>query len=119
MYMRQTLLPSLRLRGGPGRVSQFSKLYFISRLSMTLSASPLMAIAPLNKLFLSFLGYMSDGDVLRNVGYRSGNASDLDGYMSEGGASLYAHRLNQRFKEGMRQVHESMNKVQHFIQDDR
>ncbi|MPC38127.1 hypothetical protein E2C01_031633 [Portunus trituberculatus] len=63
-------------------------------------------------------GYMSDGDVLRNVGYRSGNSSDLDGYMSEGGASLYAHRLNQRFKEGMRQVHESMNKVQHFIQDD-
>ncbi|XP_050732907.1 neuron navigator 2-like isoform X6 [Eriocheir sinensis] len=64
-------------------------------------------------------GYMSDGDVLRNVGYRSGNSSDLDGYMSEGGASLYAQRLNQRFKEGMRQVHESMNKVQHFIQDDR
>ncbi|KAK8734477.1 hypothetical protein OTU49_005829, partial [Cherax quadricarinatus] len=64
-------------------------------------------------------GYMSDGDVLRNVGYKSGNSSDLDGYLSEGGASLYAHRLNQRFKEGMRQVHESMNKVQHFIQDDR
>ncbi|KAK8734476.1 hypothetical protein OTU49_005829, partial [Cherax quadricarinatus] len=63
-------------------------------------------------------GYMSDGDVLRNVGYKSGNSSDLDGYLSEGGASLYAHRLNQRFKEGMRQVHESMNKVQHFIQDD-
>ncbi|XP_071526574.1 uncharacterized protein [Panulirus ornatus] len=64
-------------------------------------------------------GYMSDGDVLRNVGYKSSNSSDLDGYLSEGGASLYAHRLNQRFKEGMRQVHESMNKVQHFIQDDR
>ncbi|XP_064118223.1 neuron navigator 3-like isoform X3 [Macrobrachium nipponense] len=63
-------------------------------------------------------GYMSDGDVLRNVGYKSGNSSDLDGYLSEGGASLYAHRLNQRFKEGMRQVHESMNKVQHFIHDD-
>ncbi|XP_069191860.1 protein sickie isoform X6 [Procambarus clarkii] len=63
-------------------------------------------------------GYMSDGDVLRNVGYKCGNSSDLDGYLSEGGASLYAHRLNQRFKEGMRQVHESMNKVQHFIQDD-
>ncbi|ROT68381.1 putative neuron navigator 3-like isoform X7, partial [Penaeus vannamei] len=62
--------------------------------------------------------YMSDGDVLRNVGYKSGNSSDLDGYLSEGGASLYAHRLNQRFKEGMRQVHESMNKVQHFIHDD-
>ncbi|CAL4071109.1 unnamed protein product, partial [Meganyctiphanes norvegica] len=63
-------------------------------------------------------GYMSDGDVLRSVGYKSGNSSDLDGYLSEGGASLYAHRLNQRFKEGMRQVHESMNRVQHFIQDD-
>ncbi|CAL4104536.1 unnamed protein product, partial [Meganyctiphanes norvegica] len=62
-------------------------------------------------------GYMSDGDVLRSVGYKSGNSSDLDGYLSESGASLYSHRLNQRFKEGMRQVHESMNRVQHF-QDD-
>lgn len=74
--------------------------------------SPLKYVAPVS-------GYMSDGDVLRNVGYKSGNSSDLDGYLSEGGASLYAHRLNQRFKEGMRQVHESMNKVQHFIHDDR
>ena len=62
---------------------------------------------------------MSDGDGLRPVGYKSCSGSDLDGYMSEGGASLYAHRLNQRFKEGIRQVHESMNKVHHFIQDDR
>ncbi|XP_076054657.1 uncharacterized protein LOC143033284 isoform X3 [Oratosquilla oratoria] len=62
-------------------------------------------------------GYMSDGDVLRSVGYKSGTSSDLDGYLSEGGASLYAHRINQRLKEGMRQVHESMNKVQHFNDD--
>ncbi|CAL4080352.1 unnamed protein product, partial [Meganyctiphanes norvegica] len=63
-------------------------------------------------------GYMSDGDILRPGGYKSGNSSDMDGYLSEGGTSLYSQRLNQRFKEGMRQVHESMNRVQHFIQDD-
>ena len=63
---------------------------------------------------------MSDGDVLRqDAGCRTYPGSDFDGYISEGGASMYAHRLSQRFKEGMRQVHESMNKVQQFIQDDR
>lgn len=45
--------------------------------------------------------------------------SDLDGYLSEGGASLYAHKINQRFKEGIRQVQESMSKVQQYMHDDR
>lgn len=44
-------------------------------------------------------GYLSDGEVLRggmNVGSRT--LSDLcDGYMSEGGASLYARRLNPSY----------------------
>ena len=67
---------------------------------------------------------MSDGDVLRPMQYKSGGGvavhpSELDGYLSEGGASLYAHKINQRFKEGIRQVHESMSKVQHYMHDDR
>lgn len=44
-------------------------------------------------------GYLSDGEILRggiNVGNHA--MSDLcDGYMSEGGASLYAKRLNPSY----------------------
>lgn len=44
-------------------------------------------------------GYLSDGEVLRggmNVGSRA--LSDLcDGYMSEGGASLYSRRINPSY----------------------
>lgn len=44
-------------------------------------------------------GYLSDGEVLRggmSVGSRT--LSDLcDGYMSEGGASLYARRINPSY----------------------
>lgn len=44
-------------------------------------------------------GYLSDGEVLRsgiNVGNRA--LSDLcDGYMSEGGASLYSKRINPSY----------------------
>ena len=51
-------------------------------------------------------GYMSDGDILK------GNKMDdmSSGYMSEGGASLYARRLQQRFREGMQAVKECMQK---------
>ncbi|XP_047740885.1 neuron navigator 2 [Hyalella azteca] len=68
-------------------------------------------------------GYMSDGDVLRPLHVTGGAGEapapcDLDGYMSEGGASLYAHKINQRFKEGIRQVQESMSKVQQYMHDD-
>ncbi|KAB7496192.1 Neuron navigator 2 [Armadillidium nasatum] len=45
-------------------------------------------------------GYLSDGDVLRsNIGCTTYPPPNMDGYLSEGGASLYAHRLNQRLKE--------------------
>ncbi|KAF2369173.1 hypothetical protein FHG87_000047 [Trinorchestia longiramus] len=67
-------------------------------------------------------GYLSDGDVLRPVHGKGGDdvpmQCDLDGYLSEGGASLYAHKINQRFKEGIRQVQESMSKVQQYMHDD-
>lgn len=63
-------------------------------------------------------GYLSDGDVLRpNLGCSTYPPPSLDGYMSEGGASHYAHRLHQMVKEGIRQAHESMNKAHHFPHD--
>ncbi|RXG61554.1 Protein sickie [Armadillidium vulgare] len=70
-------------------------------------------------LHVSRMGYLSDGDVLRsNIGCTTYPPPNMDGYLSEGGASLYAHRLNQRLKEGMRQVHETMSRAQHFMHDD-
>ena len=45
-------------------------------------------------------GYLSDGEVLRGGGMSVGSRtlSDLcDGYMSEGGASLYARRINPSY----------------------
>ncbi|XP_011299533.1 protein sickie [Fopius arisanus] len=45
-------------------------------------------------------GYLSDGEVLRGGGINVGSRalSDLcDGYMSEGGASLYARRINPSY----------------------
>lgn len=45
-------------------------------------------------------GYLSDGEVLRSGGINVGSRalSDLcDGYMSEGGASLYARRINPSY----------------------
>ncbi|KAK6169208.1 hypothetical protein SNE40_020304, partial [Patella caerulea] len=59
-------------------------------------------------------GYMSDGDILKN------NRVDdwSSGYMSEGGASLYARRLQQRFREGMQAVKECMQKSSGVIDDD-
>lgn len=60
-------------------------------------------------------GYMSDGDVLR-----SNHPDDINsGYMSEGGASLYARRMQQRFREGMQAVRECMQKSSGVIDDDR
>ena len=60
-------------------------------------------------------GYMSDGDVLRGS-----HVEDISsGYMSEGGASLYAKRMQQRFREGMQAVRECMQKSSGMIDDDR
>ena len=60
-------------------------------------------------------GYMSDGDILKN------NKGDdwTSGYLSEGGASLYARRLQQRFREGMQAVRECMQKSSAVVDDDR
>lgn len=61
-------------------------------------------------------GYMSDGDILK-----SNNRNDdwSSGYLSEGGASLYARRLQQRFREGMQAVKECMQKSSGLMDDDR
>lgn len=60
-------------------------------------------------------GYMSDGDILR-----SHQPDDMcSGYMSEGGASLYARRMQQRFREGMLAVKECMQKSSGLVDDDR
>ncbi|ESO84842.1 hypothetical protein LOTGIDRAFT_168331 [Lottia gigantea] len=61
-------------------------------------------------------GYMSDGDILK-----TNNRVDdwSSGYMSEGGASLYARRLQQRFREGMQAVKDCMQKSSGVIDDDR
>ena len=60
-------------------------------------------------------GYMSDGDILKN-----NKMEDMSsGYMSEGGASLYARRLQQRFREGMQAVKECMQKSNNVGDEDR
>jgi neuron navigator 2 len=59
---------------------------------------------------------MSDGDILKG----NNKVEDMNcGYMSEGGASLYARRLQQRFREGMQAVKECMQKNTGMIDDDR
>lgn len=40
----------------------------------------------------TIVGYMSDGDILQSPAQNDMN----DGYMSEGGASFYAQRLQER-----------------------
>uniref|UniRef100_A0A0L8IBV4 Uncharacterized protein n=1 Tax=Octopus bimaculoides TaxID=37653 RepID=A0A0L8IBV4_OCTBM len=60
-------------------------------------------------------GYVSDGDILR-----SQRCDDMgSGYLSEGGASLYARRLQQRFREGMQAVKECMQKSSGILDYDR
>ncbi|XP_021350248.1 neuron navigator 2-like isoform X3 [Mizuhopecten yessoensis] len=61
-------------------------------------------------------GYMSDGDILK--GNKMGDDM-TSGYLSEGGASLYARRLQQRFREGMQAVKECMQKSTGLMDDDR
>ncbi|XP_013405950.1 neuron navigator 2 isoform X3 [Lingula anatina] len=58
-------------------------------------------------------GYMSDGDILK-----SNRIDDFSGYLSEGGASMYARRMQQRFREGMQAVRECMQKSAGLIDDD-
>ena len=63
---------------------------------------------------LDMSGYMSDGDVLRRNDFDDMNG----GYMSEGGATLYARRLQQRFQEGMDAVKECMEKSRAALGDE-
>lgn len=60
-------------------------------------------------------GYMSDGDILKS----NRGEEWASGYLSEGGASLYARRLQQRFREGMQAVRECMQKSSGLVDDDR
>jgi len=63
-------------------------------------------------------GYMSDGDIVRVTG--AVPADDVNcGYMSEGGVSLYMKRMQQRFREGMLAVRESLEKNNGLTDDDR
>ncbi|XP_067676594.1 neuron navigator 2-like isoform X13 [Haliotis asinina] len=59
-------------------------------------------------------GYMSDGDILKS----NRGEEWASGYLSEGGASLYARRLQQRFREGMQAVRECMQKSSGLVDDD-
>ena len=64
-------------------------------------------------------GYMSDGDIVRTA-CRQLTGDDANcGYMSEGGVSLYMKRMQQRFREGMLAVRESMEKNNGQTDDDR
>ena len=60
---------------------------------------------------------MSDGDILKSSNRNNDDWSS--GYLSEGGASLYAKRLQQRFREGMQAVKECMQKSSGLVDDDR
>lgn len=62
-------------------------------------------------------GYMSDGDMLRGHG-RGVNDDIASGYVSEGGASLYSRRLQNRMRETMAVVREGVQKSA-IIHDER
>jgi len=63
-------------------------------------------------------GYMSDGDIVRTACRLTADDANC-GYMSEGGVSLYMKRMQQRFREGMLAVRESMEKHNGLTDDDR
>lgn len=60
-------------------------------------------------------GYLSDGEILK-----SGASQDIgSGYLSEGGATLYVRRIQQRFREGLLAVQESLERNQSKAEDTR
>jgi len=63
-------------------------------------------------------GYMSDGDIVRTARRLIGDDANC-GYTSEGGVSLYMKRMQQRFREGMLAVRESVEKNNGLTDDDR
>ncbi len=66
-------------------------------------------------------GYVSDGDALTAA--LSGPLAELStadltsGYMSEGGISLYARKMQARFREGLEAVRDSMRRQQADLND--
>uniref|UniRef100_A0A914WJZ9 Uncharacterized protein n=1 Tax=Plectus sambesii TaxID=2011161 RepID=A0A914WJZ9_9BILA len=66
-------------------------------------------------------GYVSDGDALTAA--LSGPLAELstaeltNGYMSEGGISLYARKMQARFREGLEAVRDSMRRQQADLND--
>jgi len=50
---------------------------------------------------------------------RSSDYQDFSGYLSEGGASMYARRMQQRFREGMQLVKECLDTKYMDADDDR
>lgn len=66
-------------------------------------------------------GYVSDGDALTAV--LSAPLAELstaeltNGYMSEGGISLYARKMQARFREGLEAVRDSMRRQQADLND--
>lgn len=51
---------------------------------------------------------------------KANDYADFSGYLSEGGASMYARRMQQRFKEGMQLVQECLNSSKYpDVDDDR
>jgi len=63
-------------------------------------------------------GYMSDGDIVRTAACARRPDDANCGYMSEGGVSLYMQRMQQRFREGMLAVRESLEKNNNALTDD-
>ncbi|CAL4062098.1 unnamed protein product, partial [Meganyctiphanes norvegica] len=63
-------------------------------------------------------GYSSDGDMLGSRSTKSATSGDQEGYLSEGGASLYSQRVNQRIQEGMRHLQNNISKAAQYTQDD-
>jgi len=64
-------------------------------------------------------GYMSDGDIVRTACHRVSVDDSNCGYMSEGGVSLYMKRMQQRFREGMLAVRESIEKSNGMTDEER
>ncbi|XP_067950786.1 neuron navigator 3-like isoform X2 [Watersipora subatra] len=58
-------------------------------------------------------GYLSDAGTSRASDY-----ADYSGYLSEGGTSIYARRMQQRFKEGMQLVQECLTNSKYQNIDD-
>ena len=92
-----------------------SKLYLNSMRRTTSNMLDADYASDAGDSFDATAGYMSDGDILRS----SGGDDYTCGYVSEGGATVYAKRMQQRFREGMMAVKECMQKSSGIIDNER